>query len=75
MAAREIGPEPEQLDVAVPESIEYARWARGRPVKVLIHGYTGDKDYSPNTEIRPGKQRPAGQRGAAGRPGAPRHSG
>ncbi|XP_026275034.2 pancreatic triacylglycerol lipase-like [Frankliniella occidentalis] len=50
---REIGDDPEQLDVAVPESIEYARWAHGKPVKVLIHGYTGDKDYSPNTEIRP----------------------
>ncbi|KAE8752585.1 hypothetical protein FOCC_FOCC000707, partial [Frankliniella occidentalis] len=30
---REIGDDPEQLDVAVPESIEYARWAHGKPVK------------------------------------------
>lgn len=40
----------------MPESIEYARWVKGQPVKVLIHGYTGDKDYSPNTEIRPGER-------------------
>ncbi|KAH8249026.1 hypothetical protein KR032_005312, partial [Drosophila birchii] len=24
-----------------------------RPLKILIHGYTGDRDYSPNSHIRP----------------------
>jgi hypothetical protein len=23
-------------------------------IKLLIHGYTGDQNYSPNTELRPG---------------------
>lgn len=26
---------------------------KGRPLVVLIHGYTGHKDFSPNSEIRP----------------------
>lgn len=30
-----------------------ANYAQGRPFIVLLHGYTGHKDYSPNTEIRP----------------------
>lgn len=36
------------------ESIESAPWVKDAPIKILIHGYTGHKDFSPNTEIRPG---------------------
>lgn len=36
------------------ETIDRAPFVLGRPIVVLIHGYTGHRDYSPNTEIRPG---------------------
>lgn len=36
------------------ESIKQAPWVPDAPIKILIHGYTGDKDYSPSKEIRPG---------------------
>ncbi|KAG6455044.1 hypothetical protein O3G_MSEX009019 [Manduca sexta] len=35
------------------ESIQSAPWVKDAHVKILIHGYTGHKDFSPNTEIRP----------------------
>ncbi|XP_059046364.1 lipase member H-A-like [Achroia grisella] len=35
------------------KSLESAPWVKGAPVKILSHGYTGHKDFSPNTEIRP----------------------
>ncbi|XP_045447678.1 inactive pancreatic lipase-related protein 1-like [Melitaea cinxia] len=44
---------PHELTVSDPDSIITAPWVENSPVKVLIHGYTGYKDYSPNTEIRP----------------------
>lgn len=30
-----------------------ANYVKKRPFIVLLHGYTGHKDFSPNTEIRP----------------------
>lgn len=45
---------PHQLDLRSNETIDFAPFVRGRPIVVLIHGYTGHRDYSPNTEIRPG---------------------
>ncbi|CAH2108308.1 unnamed protein product [Euphydryas editha] len=44
---------PHELTVSNPESIISAPWVNNSPIKVLIHGYTGHKDFSPNTEIRP----------------------
>ncbi|KAL0880902.1 hypothetical protein ABMA27_002074 [Loxostege sticticalis] len=44
---------PHQVAVDDPESIKSAPWVSDAPIKVLIHGYTGHKDFSPNTEIRP----------------------
>jgi pimeloyl-ACP methyl ester carboxylesterase len=44
---------PVQLNVNKPKSILKAKYAKGRPLIVLIHGFTGHKDYSPNTQIRP----------------------
>ncbi|CAH2076443.1 unnamed protein product, partial [Iphiclides podalirius] len=44
---------PHQLKITEPASIDMAPWVPGAPIKILIHGYTGYKDYSPNTEIRP----------------------
>ncbi|XP_072938699.1 pancreatic lipase-related protein 3-like [Epargyreus clarus] len=44
---------PHQIMANVPESIKKAPWVKDSQVKVLIHGYTGYKDFSPNTEIRP----------------------
>lgn len=52
---RETQLEPHQLDLASPETIKQALFVKDRPLVVLIHGYTGHKDFSPNTEIRPGK--------------------
>ncbi|KFB48158.1 AGAP007991-PA-like protein [Anopheles sinensis] len=36
-----------------PDTIMNANFARGRPLIVLIHGYTGHRDYAPNPTIRP----------------------
>lgn len=36
------------------DNVLKAPFVKGRPVILLLHGYTGHKDYSPNTEIRPG---------------------
>ncbi|XP_049868072.1 pancreatic triacylglycerol lipase-like [Pectinophora gossypiella] len=44
---------PHQLTVSDPESIKSAPWVKDAPVKILIHGYTGYKDFSPSIEIRP----------------------
>lgn len=35
------------------DGIKGANYVQGRPFVVLIHGYTGHKDYSPSTHIRP----------------------
>lgn len=39
--------------MADPQAVNSANYAKGRPFIVLIHGYTGHKDYSPNSHIRP----------------------
>lgn len=44
---------PTQLDMADVKTVNNAGYAKGRPFIVLIHGYTGDKDFSPNSHIRP----------------------
>lgn len=44
-----------KLDVASPDTIKRAAFVKDRPLVVLIHGYTGHKDFSPSTELRPGK--------------------
>lgn len=46
---------PELLNVSDVSSIKSAGFVKGSPLKILIHGYTGFRDYSPNTEIRPGE--------------------
>lgn len=55
LIARATESEPHQLNVGSPETIKQAVFAKDRPLIILIHGYTGHKDFSPNTEIRPGK--------------------
>lgn len=35
------------------ETVTSAKYTKDRPWIVLIHGYTGHKDYSPNSHIRP----------------------
>ncbi|XP_053663195.1 uncharacterized protein LOC128712324 [Anopheles marshallii] len=44
---------PTELDMFNPASITGANFIRGRPLIVLIHGYTGHRDYAPNPTIRP----------------------
>lgn len=44
---------PTQLNMFEPETIIEAPFVLDRPLIVLIHGYTGHKDYAPNTSIRP----------------------
>ncbi|KAL4715542.1 hypothetical protein ACJJTC_009168 [Scirpophaga incertulas] len=44
---------PHQLFANDASSIKSAPWVKDAPIKILIHGYTGWKDFSPNTEIRP----------------------
>ncbi|GBP49664.1 Pancreatic lipase-related protein 3 [Eumeta japonica] len=44
---------PHELKALDTETITSASWVKDAPVKILIHGYTGHKDFSPNTEIRP----------------------
>ncbi|XP_023936681.2 endothelial lipase-like, partial [Bicyclus anynana] len=45
--------EPVQLKLTDSRSITSAPWVKNAAVKILIHGYTGHRDFSPNTEIRP----------------------
>ncbi|XP_063538222.1 pancreatic triacylglycerol lipase-like [Cydia strobilella] len=44
---------PHQVQAMDADSITSAPWVADAPVKILIHGYTGYKDYSPSKEIRP----------------------
>lgn len=46
---------PTVLNVSQRQSLFAAPFVRGRPLILLLHGYTGHRDFSPNTEIRPGK--------------------
>lgn len=50
---RDTQEQPTQLDVSKPEAVHEAKYAENRPLIVLMHGYTGHKDYSPNKQIRP----------------------
>lgn len=45
--------EPVQLNMIKPDSILQANFVKDRPLIVLIHGYSGHKDYAPNNLIRP----------------------
>jgi pimeloyl-ACP methyl ester carboxylesterase len=44
---------PQLLDLRNPESVIQANFIKNKKLIFLIHGYTGDKDYSPNSHIRP----------------------
>lgn len=50
---RDTQSQPVQLDMNQPSSILKAKFADGRPLVILFHGYTGDKDFAPNRQIRP----------------------
>nr|XP_021183570.2 pancreatic lipase-related protein 3 [Helicoverpa armigera] len=50
---RENEDNPHQMFAMDADSIKSAPWVPDAPIKVLIHGYTGHKDFSPNPEIRP----------------------
>lgn len=50
---RETENNPTQLSMFTPETIRQAPFVPNRPLIVLIHGYTGHRDYAPNTSIRP----------------------
>lgn len=51
---RQLESRPYRLDAGNPASISNAPFVDGRPFILLLHGYTGHKDFSPNIEIRPG---------------------
>ncbi|XP_053691869.1 pancreatic lipase-related protein 2-like [Sabethes cyaneus] len=44
---------PTELSLFHTDTIDRAPFAAGRPLIVLIHGYTGHRNYAPNTSIRP----------------------
>lgn len=44
---------PTKLDMMNEQSVTTATLAKSNRVFVLLHGYTGYRDFSPNTEIRP----------------------
>lgn len=50
---RETIDNPTQLDMANEQTVSSAVLGRSKRVFVLLHGYTGYRDFSPNTEIRP----------------------
>lgn len=50
---RETAKNPKLLSLNEPESFKSANFIENRPLIILIHGYTGDHDYSPNSHIRP----------------------
>uniref|UniRef100_A0A1B6C008 Lipase domain-containing protein n=1 Tax=Clastoptera arizonana TaxID=38151 RepID=A0A1B6C008_9HEMI len=43
---------PQVLDPSNIETIKNAKFIEGAELKVLVHGYTGNKDYAPNPELR-----------------------
>lgn len=45
--------DPHEISFFNMSSLNREHFIRTRPLIVLIHGYTGHKDFSPNTEIRP----------------------
>lgn len=45
---------PHKLDPANPITIKKANFVNGVPSKIIFHGYTGYRDYSPNMELVPG---------------------
>lgn len=45
--------DPIHLDMRSTDSVINAPFVKSRPLVVLIHGYTGHKDFAPNTQIRP----------------------
>ncbi|XP_026315750.1 pancreatic triacylglycerol lipase-like [Hyposmocoma kahamanoa] len=44
---------PHQLFALDPQSITSAPFVKDAPIKIIIHGYTKDKDSIPNTLLRP----------------------
>lgn len=44
---------PIQLDMTAPDTVLSANFVRNRPLVLLIHGYTGHRDFAPNKQIRP----------------------
>ncbi|XP_068632655.1 pancreatic triacylglycerol lipase-like [Battus philenor] len=44
---------PYELRVSEPESIDRAPWVCNATIKLIIHGYTGHRNFAPNTQIRP----------------------
>lgn len=50
---RETQKRPVKLDTSDPKSILSAKFAKDRPLVILAHGFTGDRDFSPNKQIRP----------------------
>jgi pimeloyl-ACP methyl ester carboxylesterase len=45
--------DPIVLNMRRPDEIMQAPFDFSRPLTVILHGYTGWKDYSPNKELRP----------------------
>lgn len=45
---------PVKLDPSNPQTIHDAKFVKMAPLKVIFHGFTGYRDYSPNMELRPG---------------------
>ncbi|GAB0097603.1 pancreatic lipase-related protein 2 [Sergentomyia squamirostris] len=43
---------PRVLNLSDSETIK-SEWFEDAPFVILVHGYTGDHDYAPNTQIRP----------------------
>lgn len=44
---------PTQLNMADLQTMSSVKMGKSKRVFVLLHGYTGYRDFSPNTEIRP----------------------
>lgn len=53
LSSRETQDTPHELNMARPETIRPEVFNQNAPLVVVIHGYTGDRNFSPNKEIRP----------------------
>lgn len=51
--SREFQDKPVELNIGKPKTIYKAKFIKNRPLIVLLHGYTGHKDFAPNTQLRP----------------------
>ena len=53
-ACRDTQSMPHELNISDKNSINEVYFIKNRPIVIIIHGYTGHRDFEPNSDLRPG---------------------